>query len=82
MIHLGPSGAPAIPDSLGPDLDALVERRAQALLADSDLQFAAQVDAWNRTEQELMHREDVMRQAVAELNDKLMAAERRLAEQR
>ncbi|KJA13200.1 hypothetical protein HYPSUDRAFT_209736 [Hypholoma sublateritium FD-334 SS-4] len=81
MIHLGPSGAPAIPDSLELDLDALVERRAQALLADSDLQIAAQVEAWNRTEAALMHQEEIMRQAVAELNDKLMAAERRLSEQ-
>ncbi len=50
------------------ELDAIVQSRVQAALADSDNQIVAQVDAWNRTEQELLQREEIMQQTMAELN--------------
>lgn len=81
MIRLEASGAPATHDSLQPEIDALVERRVQAFIADSDQQVAAQVEAWNRSERELLQREELMQQAMAELNAKLMDTEKRLADQ-
>ena len=82
MVPLESSGAPAVPEPLQTEIDALVQSRLKALIEDSDQQVAAQVEAWNRTEYELLQRQDLMQQAMVELNAKLMDAERELAEQR
>lgn len=52
-----------------------MDRRVKAILEDSAQQLAVQAETWNKTEKDMLEREEVMRNAMVELNAKLMAAE-------
>ncbi len=70
MVPLATSGVPAVPEPLQAQVNALVQSRMKAFVEDADQQVLAQAEAWNRTEQEFLQRQDLMQQAMAELNAK------------
>lgn len=62
------------PLMLTPELEALVNSLVQAKLVDAEQQYIAQNKAWIQQENDMLVREGLMNEVIAELNSKLAAS--------
>lgn len=60
-----------------PTVHAITADLAQEKIREIERQFNAQAEAWNRQEKAMLDQQELLVQAMAELNAKLDASERR-----